>query len=121
MSGLQNGARVVPTSAERKCTVTLVDPGQMTRNRDARPIDIWGYDRQENDFYPTPTWVTEALLNSVTLRGPVWEPCCGDGAMAGAIAARDHGVVASDLVDRGFGETGVDFFACEAFPDRCQS
>jgi hypothetical protein len=101
--------------------VTLDDPGLISEFRDARAIHISGYDRQENDFYPTPRWVTEALLNSVTLRGPVWEPCCGDGAMAHAIAARDHGVVASDLVDRGFGTIGVDFLACERFPAGCQS
>jgi hypothetical protein len=101
--------------------VTLADGGSITSFREPRPIHISGYDRQENDFYPTPVWVTEALLNSVTLRGPVWEPCCGDGAMAQTILARDHGVVASDLVDRGYGQSGIDFLACQNFPDGCQS
>jgi hypothetical protein len=101
--------------------VILDDAGSMTAFREPRPIHISGYDRQENDFYPTPAWVTEALLNSVTLRGPAWEPCCGDGAMARTIEERDHRVVASDLVDRGFGRTGIDFFACQTFPQDCQS
>ncbi len=101
--------------------MTLDDPGQITTYRDARPIHISGYDRQENDFYPTPDWVTEALLDSVTLRGPVWEPCCGDGAMARAIEARGEVVVASDIADRGYGRTGVDFLQCQAFPDGCGS
>src|SRR6185437_10998690 len=30
-----------------------------------------------------------------------------------------HSVVASDIADRGFGEAGVDFFACEALPPGC--
>jgi hypothetical protein len=97
------------------------EAGSTAAFREPRPIHISGYDRQENDFYPTPDWVTEALLGSVPLRGPVWEPCCGDGAMARTIHARDHGLVASDLVDRGFGQPGVDFFECEAFPDGCRS
>ena len=66
----------------------LDDPNPITAYRDARPIHISGYDRQENDFYPTPDWVTEALLNSVELRGPVWEPCCGDGSMVRVIESR---------------------------------
>ncbi len=101
--------------------MTLDDPGPITAYRDARPIHISGYDRQENDFYPTPVWVTEALLNSVTLRGPVWEPCCGNGEMARAIETRGHLVVASDIADRGFGQTGVDFLQCQAFAPGCQS
>ena len=89
--------------------------------REPRPIHISGYDRQQNDFYPTPAWVTEALLASVTLHGPVWEPCCGDGAMARVLKDQGHTVVASDLVDRGFGRPGVDFLAAQGFPEECRS
>ena len=39
-----------------------------------RAIHISGHDRQSNDFYPTPDWVTQALLKHVTLRGPVETP-----------------------------------------------
>jgi hypothetical protein len=86
-----------------------------------RPIHISGYDRTEHDFYPTPTWVTEALLKHVTLRGPVWEPCCGDGAMASVIQRSGLQVVASDLVDHGFGQPGTDIFACQEFPGQCRA
>lgn len=101
--------------------MTLDDPGQIAAFREARPIHISGYDRQENDFYPTPAWVTEALMDSVALRGPVWEPCCGDGAMARVFQDRGFGVVASDLTDRGYGKTGVDFLKAPCFPEDCQS
>jgi hypothetical protein len=84
-----------------------------------RPVHISGYDRQDGDFYRTPSWVTESLLKHVTLRGPVWEPCCGDGAMATVLTEHGLPVVASDIADRGFGEPGVDFFACETFPPGC--
>ncbi|MBV9863619.1 MAG: hypothetical protein JO267_15885 [Alphaproteobacteria bacterium] len=88
---------------------------------DTRPIHISGYARQHNDFYSTPSWVTRCLLRHAALRGPVWEPCCGDGAIARVIG--DHGlpVVATDLADYGFGSPGVDFFACQTFPEGCRA
>src|SRR5258708_660223 len=86
-----------------------------------RAIHISGHDRQQNDFYPTPDWVTQALLKHVTLRAPVWEPCCGDGAMARVLERAGHKVVAKDLVDRGFGRGGVDFFECTSFPVGCRT
>ena len=86
-----------------------------------RSIHISGHDRQSHDFYPTPDWVTQALLKHVTLRGPVWEPCCGDGAMSRVLERAGHKVVATDLVDRGFGRGGVDFFECSSFPAGCRT
>ena len=86
-----------------------------------RPIHISGYDRETHDFYPTPDWVTGALLKHVTLHDAVWEPCCGDGAMARVLERAGHKVVASDLVDRGFGRGGVDFFECTSFPPGCRA
>ena len=44
------------------------------------------YERQPRDFYPTPSWATGCLLDTVPLRGFVWEPCAGQGAMAKTIA-----------------------------------
>ena len=73
------------------------------------------------DFYATPAWVTEALLQHVRFRGPVWEPCCGDGAMSSVLTEQGYDVVSTDLVDRGFGKPGVDFLACRSVPGRCQS
>ena len=101
--------------------MTLDDPGSIAAYREPRPIHISGYDRQQNDFYPTPDWVTDALLDCVTLRGPVWEACCGDGAMARVIEARGVPVVSSDLVDRGYGRPGVDFLASRSFLDGARS
>ena len=59
------------------------------------------YERAESDFYPTPSWVSELLTNTVRLRGTVWEPCGGQGAMATVIAAAGHRVIATDLVAYG--------------------
>lgn len=86
-----------------------------------RAIHVSGHDRQSNDFYPTPDWVTRALLKHVALRGPVWEPCCGNGAMARVLERSGQKVVATDLIDRGFGRGGIDFYDCTAFPAGCRT
>ncbi len=66
--------------------------------------------RQAHDFYPTPPEVTAALLGQWRPRARVVdEPACGDGAIARVLARHGYRVVASDLVDRGYGEAGVDF------------
>lgn len=61
------------------------------------------------DFYPTPSWATYALIENETFIGEIWEPACGDGAMARVLALRGNPVTASDLYDRGFGQPGIDF------------
>ncbi|WP_221930560.1 hypothetical protein [Thalassovita litoralis] len=62
--------------------------------------------REKDDFYPTPPEPTRALLavEGQRLRqlGAVWEPACGDGAMAREIEAFGLPVIASDMVDRGW-------------------
>lgn len=61
--------------------------------------------REEHDFYPTPPEVTRALLAAEGDRlgelGAVWEPACGDGAMAREIEAFGLPVICTDLIDRG--------------------
>lgn len=88
---------------------------------DGRAIHESGFEREDGDFYPTPAWVMECLLNSVALRGPIWEPCCGDGAMAKVLSAAGHEVVATDLVDRGFGRGGVDLLQASEMPEGCRA
>ena len=66
-------------------------------------------DRSGTDFYPTPEWVTRALLDREEFSGKIWEPACGDGAMARVLRSTKCAVVASDLYDHGYGRSGVDF------------
>ena len=91
------------------------------RRAERRAIHISGYDREGRDFYATPAWVTEALLQHVALRAPVWEPCCGDGAMSTILAAHGHEVVSTDIAARGFGTAGIDFLTCRTMPAGCRS
>jgi hypothetical protein len=66
--------------------------------------------RQKEDFYPTPKLVSQALLETWKPRSrTVWECACGDGAISEVIEGFGYRVVSTDLVDRGYGEAGVDF------------
>jgi hypothetical protein len=70
-----------------------------------------GYARQERDHYPTPAWVTRALLRLVAVEGlSVWEPAAGAGDMVRVL--REHGglVFASDIERRGFSLDAVHDF-----------
>ena len=61
------------------------------------------------DFFPTPAWATYALIDNESFHGEVWECACGDGAMSVVLETACTKVISSDLYDRGYGETGIDF------------
>ena len=62
--------------------------------------------RSQNDFYPTPVSIIDAVMANLRWDlGRVWEPCAGDGRLVDALAANGACVVASDIVD------GDDVFA----------
>lgn len=65
--------------------------------------------REKDDFYPTPPEGTKALLRVESFIGPIWEPACGDGAISKVLEEHGYSVVSTDLVDRGYGDSGVDF------------
>jgi hypothetical protein len=60
-------------------------------------------------FHETPPELTEALLAHQTLPRRIWEPACGAGAIARVLEQAGHGVIATDLADRGFGTSGINF------------
>lgn len=65
------------------------------------------------DYFPTPAWATEALLDNECFEGEVWECACGDGAMSKVMERAGLKVHSSDLYDRGYGEAGVDFLEAD--------
>ncbi len=85
----------------------------------SREIHNSGYVRENNDFYATPDWVTEALLRHFKPRGGVWEPCCGTGAISEVVAGHGHEVVSTDIADYGYGKPGVDIFSRSTMPKGC--
>lgn len=61
------------------------------------------------DFFPTPEWATHALIENENFKGDIWECACGNGAMSRVLEETGCQVPSSDLYDRGYGETGIDF------------
>lgn len=69
------------------------------------------------DFYPTPAWATKALLEVEKFEGEIWEPACGDGAMAEVFKETGYRVASSDLYGRGYGQWQEDFTVSERKAD----
>ena len=65
--------------------------------------------RVKNDFYPTPPEATQVLLDRYKFDGNIWECACGDGSMSKVLIENKYNVYSSDLIDRGYGEIGIDF------------
>lgn len=61
------------------------------------------------DFYPTPAWAVNALVDNEKFEGDIWECACGDGEMSSVLQTTGNDVYSSDLYDRGYGDSGLDF------------
>ena len=71
------------------------------------------FERVEHDFYATPPESLEKFLDLFDLSEckTFYEPCCGMGHLSKVLKRRfkNSKVYSSDLIDRGYGKTGVDF------------
>jgi hypothetical protein len=85
------------------------DEDKVKRLRRAQSLVGTSEGRVEHDFYPTPPEATEALLRVEHFNGTIWEPACGDGAICKVLESHGHKVVATDLIDRGWGDAPHDF------------
>ena len=72
-------------------------------------MEIVDQQRQVDDFYPTHPTITQMLLDREELDGNIWEPACGRGDMSQVFIDRGYDVLSTDLIDRGYGEGGIDF------------
>ena len=66
-------------------------------------------DREKNDFYPTPKGATQSLLDRQKFEGDIWECACGNGSMSEVLKENGYNVYSSDLINRGYGDVGIDF------------
>ena len=77
-------------------------------------------DRQSEDFYATEPAAIELLLQHYTLPYCIWECACGMGHIAKVLESAGHFVYSTDLMDREYGSSGVDFLQTTAMPDWCK-
>jgi len=66
-------------------------------------------ERTRGDFYPTPPWVTRALLERENFEGNIWECACGKGDISEELIEAGYNVYSSDIVDYNYGTPGIDF------------
>lgn len=65
-----------------------------------------------DEFYPTAEGTTRALIPVLRKLGwpsIVWENACGNGHISKQLIAAGFKVVSTNLTDRGYGRTGIDF------------
>ncbi len=69
------------------------------------------WQREKHDFYATPEETTRALLDVLALEGSILEPACGIGHISKVLKEYypENEIISTDLIDRGFGEGGIDF------------
>lgn len=65
--------------------------------------------RRAGDFYPTPWAATEAMRRALDLPRAIWEPACGDGALARVLSQNGHIVTCSDINPQMDGAAKIDF------------
>lgn len=75
-------------------------------------------EREQHDYYATPPIATEMLCELETFSKDILEPCCGEGHIAKALEAHGYNVQSMDLIDRGYGQGGVDFLQCSEKVDK---
>ena len=66
-------------------------------------------EREAHDYYATEPKAVELLLEQEQFAPYVWECACGEGHMAKVLEQHGYNVLATDVVDRGYGVGGVDF------------
>lgn len=78
-----------------------------------------GEEREQHDFYATHPDAIPPLLHILNWDSPklIWENSCGQGHLVKPLQDAGHLVVATDLIDRGFGFSGIDFLSDNAFDD----
>lgn len=67
-------------------------------------------EREVNDFYSTDPDCVQDLLKLEKFSDTVLEPCCGTGNISKVLEESGYNVISTDLIDRGYGKGGIDFF-----------
>lgn len=75
-------------------------------------------EREQDDFYATDPIAIDKLLKAVEFpkETKFWECACGQGHLSERLKSYGYEVYSTDLVDRGYGESGVDFLRTSTLP-----
>lgn len=73
--------------------------------------------RHSLDFYTEPAFTVELLLDAEDIPGPVLDPACGSGTIVKVCQTRGIEAHGSDIAERPFGQSGVDFLLMDSLPD----
>ena len=78
-------------------------------------------EREPNDFYSTDPKAVRALMNrlQVSRDTMIYECACGSGNLSKELESMGYNVLSTDLIDRGYGTSGVDFLKVQTIPDNC--
>ena len=68
------------------------------------------HERAGHDYYATSPKALELLSPHYPIAHKVYEPSCGEGHLSKWLVAHGHDVLSTDIVDRGYGVGGIDFF-----------
>ena len=90
--------------------MSVAKPGLTNRSSPFRPSD---------DHFATRREAVYPLVRHLALPNKIWEPACGEGHIAEVFREYGYQVEATTLVDRGYGETGVDFLKQEKARASC--
>jgi len=71
------------------------------------------HEREVNDYYATSPVAIDYLLEVEDFSDLILEPACGEGHLSKRLEEFGKRVVSTDLIDRGFGIGGIDFFKDE--------
>lgn len=72
-------------------------------------------ERQSEDYYATTPKAAELLLGLETFSKNIWECACGEGHLSKVFQKAGYSVMSTDLVDRGFGEPGINFLSIDNY------
>lgn len=78
-------------------------------------------EREKDDFYMTQPIAATCLAGELDKLGlplpkVIWECACGNGKLSAEFGRLGHTVISTDLVDRGYGTSGVDFLKLDVLP-----
>lgn len=85
--------------------------------------------RAAGDYYTTDPTAVEEFINHMQKKSrlssgrfyvKIWEPACGCGNISKVLEQKGYRVISTDLYDRGYGKSGIDFLTAE-LPFECDT